>query len=151
MKAKAILQELSDVPLDFFVQTSNPDAVLCNTCEKLLLNICKAEEKLKLFKHEVINKLESLTHIMPQERRQRKRQHVTNDSAVDRQSKRTSTHISTTSVSDEHGAVDHGDREAEHLPSDDTIEPGEFTSTSETAQTPRRNVPLLVSNCKLIK
>ena len=143
LKAKAILQELSDVPLDFFVQTSNPDAVLCNTCEKLLLNVCKVEEKLKLFKHEVIEKLESLTHVRAQGRCHRKRQHVTNDSTVYRQSKRTSTQIPdplTTSVSDEHSAVDHDDR-VEHLPSDDTIELGEYTSASEAAQTPGRNVP----------
>ena len=59
-----MLQELSDVPLDYLVQTSNPDAVLCNTREKQLLNVCKAEEKLKLLKHEVIEKLKSLTHRM---------------------------------------------------------------------------------------
>ena len=106
---------------------------------------------LKLLKHEVIEKLKSLTHRMSQERSHRKRQRVTNNSVVDPQSKRTSTQFSdplTTSVSDEHGAVDHGDRK-EHIPSDDTIEPSECASTSDTAQTPGRNVPLLVS--KLIK
>ena len=34
-----MLQELSDVPLDYLVQTSNSDAMLCNTREKQLLNV----------------------------------------------------------------------------------------------------------------
>jgi len=159
LKAKIILQRISDVPLDYLVQTSNPDAVLCITCEQQLLNIRKAEEKLKLLQYEVSEKLKSLTHRISQERH-RKRQHVTKDS-IHPQSKRTSTQILdplTTSVSEEyHGAFDDGDRDV-HQPNDDTraTEPGECVSTSDTAQatetmetTPGNKMPLLVS--KLIK
>ena len=137
----------------------NPDAVLCITCEQQLLNIRKAEEKLKLLQYEVSEKLKSLTHRISQERH-RKRQHVTKDS-IHPQSKRTSTQILdplTTSVSEEyHGAFDDGDRDV-HQPNDDTraTEPGECVSTSDTAQatdtmetTPGNKMPLLVS--KLIK
>ena len=50
MKSKAMLEKISSTPLDFFVETSNPNAVLCSTCEKLLINISKLEEKLQILK-----------------------------------------------------------------------------------------------------
>ena len=50
MKSKATLEKISSTPLDFFVETSHPNAVLCSTCEKLLINISKLEEKLQILK-----------------------------------------------------------------------------------------------------
>ena len=65
MKPKAMLEKISSTPLDFFVETSHPNAVLCSTCEKLLINISKSEEKLQILKHEVTGKLQGLTRKVP--------------------------------------------------------------------------------------
>ena len=73
MKSKAMLEKISSTPLDFFVETSHPSVVLCSTCEKLLINISKLEEKLQILKREVTGKLQGLTHKVPQLQDPRKR------------------------------------------------------------------------------
>ena len=71
MKSKAMLEKISSTPLDFFVETSHPNAVLCSTCEKLLINISKLEETLQILKREVIGKLQGLTFRHHKEKRKK--------------------------------------------------------------------------------
>ena len=155
MKSKATLEKISSTPLDFFVETSHPNAVLCSACEKLLINISKLEEKLQILKREVTGKLQGLTRKVPQLQAPRKRsigqsESVPFDSAACQHRKRINSQTCesarvlnpSTTIASEVSVVE---SEEPQLLSDST-ETGECaTTTTSTGQTPTRTSPLLVS------
>jgi len=61
-KKKAILQELSPVPLESLEKISDPDAALCSKCEKEMKRIIYLRRELQSLKQRVTDKLISISN-----------------------------------------------------------------------------------------